>query len=87
MTRPGAMHAAKLENSPRLQRVLAYLRRHGAATTLEIAQACTVCAVNSIVDELRANGFTIVCQAVKGARGVYRYELIEAAQMPLFGGM
>jgi hypothetical protein len=83
----GTMHAAKLENSPRLQRVLAFLRRRGPATTLEIAQACTVCAVNSIVDELRANGFTINCQALKGQRGVYQYELIEAAQLSLFRGI
>ena len=83
----GTMHAAKLENSPRLQKVLAFLRRNGPATTLEICQACTVCAVNSIVDELRANGFTILCQALKGQRGVYQYELIEAAQLPLFRGL
>lgn len=87
MARTGAMHAAKLENSPRLQRVLAYLRRNGPATTLQISQACIVCAVNSIIDELRANGYTIVCQALKGHRGVYQYELIEAAQLSLFRGV
>jgi len=83
----GTMHAAKLENSPRLQRVLAFLRRNGPATTLQICQACTVCAVNSIIDELRANGYTIMCQAVKGQRGVYQYELMEASQLSLFRGM
>lgn len=87
MARTGKMHAANLEKSPRLQRVLAYLRRNGPATTLQISQACTVCAVNSIIDELRENGFTIVCQAVKGGRGVYQYELQEAAQLSLFRGV
>lgn len=78
------MHAAKIADSPRLQKVLAFLRRHGPATTLEIVTGCQVCAVNSIIAEIRANGYTVNCQAVKGRRGVYRYELIEAAQLPLW---
>ena len=79
------MHAAKLENSPRLQRVLSFLRRSRKPTTMEIVDACRVCAVNSIIAELKANGFDIVCTAVKGQRGVYQYELIEADQLSLFG--
>ena len=79
------MHAAKIEDSPRLQKVRDFLRRNRGATTREISNACDVYAVNSIVAELRANGFTINCNPVKGQRGVYRYELIEAAQMSLFG--
>ena len=82
-----AMHAAKIEDSPRLQKVLNYLRYHGVRTTLEIIQGCGVCAVNSIIAELRANGFTIDCQVVKGQRGVYQYRLIEGEQPGLFGGM
>lgn len=80
-----AMHAARIGESPRLQKVLAFLRRKGCATTREISHGCDVYAVNSIIAELRANGFTVSCTPVKGQRGVYRYELIEAAQMPLFG--
>lgn len=83
----GTMHAARIEDSPRLQKVLEYLRRHGGATTLQIIQGCGVCAVNSIIAELRANGYTVNCQAVKGLRGVYRYDLVEAPQMPLFRGV
>jgi hypothetical protein len=60
-----------MEDSPRLLKVRDFLRRHGPATTLEIIHGCEVCAVNSIV-------------AVKGKQGVYRYELIEAAQLSLF---
>lgn len=70
------MHAAKIENSPRLQQVLQYLRK-GPATTFEIVMGCGVCAVNSIIAELRANGFTITCNAVPGQRGVYQYHLVE----------
>jgi len=81
------MHAAKIEDSPRLQKVRDFLRRQGSATTREISQACDVYAVNSIIAELRANGFTVNCQAVKGQRGVYRYTLNEAPQMPLFAGL
>ena len=83
------MHAAKLENSPRLQRVLSFLRRTHKPTTRDIIKACDVCAVNSIIAELndKTNGFNIVCTPVKGQRGVYQYELIEAPQMPLFRGI
>lgn len=78
------MHAAKIEDSPRLQKVRDFLRRQGSATTFEIIQGCQVCAVNSIIAELRANGFTIACTAVKGQRGVYRYTLQEAPQLSLW---
>lgn len=56
-------HSARLETSPRLKRVLAYLETKGAggATTMEIVRACDVCAVNSIIDELRHNGLRIDC--------------------------
>lgn len=70
------MHAAKIENSPRLQQVLAYLRK-GPATTFEIVMGCGVCAVNSIIAELRSNDFVITCTPVKGQRGVYLYRLVE----------
>lgn len=76
MTRAGTMHAATIDNSPRLRRTLEYLRTR-PATTLEIIQACGVCAVNSIITELRMNGFRIDCSPVKGERGVYLYTLEE----------
>lgn len=74
MSRRGNMHAATIDNSPRLRRVLEYLRG-GPRTTLQIVRACGVCAVNSAVAELRCNGFDIACRAVPGQRGVYEYEL------------
>jgi hypothetical protein len=79
------MHAAKIDDSPRLQKVRDFLRRKGSATTREISKACDVYAVNSIIAELRANGFSVACNAVKGQRGVYLYTWIEQPQMTLFG--
>lgn len=80
MRESGKIHAAKLETSARLQAVVAYLKKRGAegATTREIVIACDVCAVNSIVDEIRENGIPVFCKAAgrsqEGAN-VYRYYL------------
>ena len=68
------MHSAKLENSDRLQRVYECLLT-GPKTTMEIIQEAQVCAVNSIVSELRDNGIDIRCECL--ARGRFRYSLIE----------
>ena len=56
------MNAANIENSNRLQRVLDLLKRGGEYTTLEIIQKAGVCAVNSIISELRQNGYQINCE-------------------------
>lgn len=55
------MNAATL-NSARLQRVLGVLRQPGPHSTLEIIALAQVCAVNSIIAELRENGAEIRCQ-------------------------
>lgn len=57
-----AMHAARIEHSDRLQRVLALLADGRPRTTLDIVTEARVCAVNSIAAELRANGVPVVCQ-------------------------
>ena len=79
------MHYAKLENSDRLRRVLAFLRSRGSrgATTREIVQGANVLACNTVIDEIRANGFDIEC--VQEGQGLFRYTLREEAQMRLFG--
>jgi biotin operon repressor len=64
------MHAASLERSERLQRVLWLLLDGQWHSTLEIVQRAQVCAVNSCIAELRANGIDIECRCV----GVGRYE-------------
>lgn len=56
------MHYARIDQSPRLQRVAALLADGCARTTLDIVQCAGVCAVNSIVAELRANGWPIDCR-------------------------
>lgn len=56
------MHSARLNNSERLQRVHALLRDGSEHTTLDIIKRASVCAVNSVVSELRDNGFSITCE-------------------------
>ena len=56
------MNAAHLSKSDRLQRVFKLLSKGGEYTTLDIIQKASVCAVNSIISELRANGFEINCE-------------------------
>ena len=56
------MNAAKFEKSTRLQRVYKLLKRGGEFSTLDIIQNAGVCAVNSIISELRQCGYQISCQ-------------------------
>jgi hypothetical protein len=57
---PG-IHYAKLENSPRLQRLLALLKAAGkrGATTRDISLGAEIFAASTAVVELRKNGFTV----------------------------
>lgn len=55
------MHAARLDHSPRLQRVAEFLADGRAHTTLDIVRGASVCAVNSCVAELRENNIDIRC--------------------------
>ena len=56
------MHAANLSSSPRLRRVLEVLGDGRDHSTLDLISAAQVCAVNSIIAELRANGVAIDCR-------------------------
>ncbi len=67
------MNAASIESSERLNRVLNLLSRGGEFTTLDIIKNANVCAVNSIISELRQNGFDINCQR-RGEKWFYRLE-------------
>lgn len=58
------MHAARLGHSDRLQRVRALLADGLPRSTMEIIALANVCAVNSIVAELRYNGVPVTCQRV-----------------------
>jgi hypothetical protein len=55
------MNAANLKTSERPQRVDKFLSDRQPHSTLEIIQGAGVCAVNSIIAELRASGRQINC--------------------------
>lgn len=74
------MHYARLERSPRLQRLLAVLRQGGWYSTRELVKQAEVMAINSAADELRANGFDVECER----RGQYwYYRLAQPVQLEL----
>lgn len=72
------MHAAHIDRSERLQRVEALLSDGAEHSTLDIVTGAQVCAVNSIISELRANGREIVCRQATGYAGqrVWLYRMI-----------
>lgn len=80
----GKIHAGNPERSGRLKRVLKFLQKRSStgATTMEIIEICKVCAVNSIVAELRACGYRIDCETRVEAAGarVARYWLRDPGQ-------
>lgn len=67
------MNAATIENSDRLRRVLAVLSDGKERSTLDIIAYARVCAVNSCIAELRANGYNIRCRR-EGDKWFYRLE-------------
>ena len=66
------MHYAKLRTSPRLQRVLGLLSSGREYSTMDIIRRANVCAVNSIISEIRHNGIAVKCRV---SAGVYFYRL------------
>lgn len=61
------MHAARIEKSDRLQRVLNLFKRARAPlSTLDIIRRARVCAVSAIVSELRQRGHEIDCRCSVG---------------------
>jgi biotin operon repressor len=68
------MHAARIENSPRLQRVNAALADGQWHSTRDLMMAANVCAVNSCIAELRGNGIAIETRCAGRGRYEYRRE-------------
>ena len=71
------MNAASVYRSERLRRVRDVLADHREHSTRDIVLEADVCAVNSCVSELRAQGYVIHCRraVVDGARRwLYRLE-------------
>jgi hypothetical protein len=57
------MHYADVKNSKRLRRVLFVLVVElDWISTMELSNKCNVCAVSSIISELRRNGYEIECK-------------------------
>lgn len=71
------IHYAKLENSPRLQRLLTLLQDGQRHSTMDIITKAKICAVNTAVSELRRNGYVIGQEQVK--QGLHEYYLIANA--------
>lgn len=74
------MHYARLEHSPRLQRLLAVLRQGGWYSTRDLVKMAEVMNISTAADELRENGFDIPCER----RGQYwYYRLAQPVQLEL----
>lgn len=76
------MHSAKLSRSPRLQRALRFLQEAGGpVTTRAIMRGARVCAVNTVIAELRENGAKINCfQIMKNGERRFFYALIKSPE-------
>lgn len=70
--RMGRLHAARLDHSPRLQRVARYLAGGDWRSTRDIVAGADVCAVNSAIAELRANGLSVETRCAGAGRYEYR---------------
>ncbi|QBF31538.1 hypothetical protein [Thalassococcus sp. S3] len=72
------MHHGRLATSPRLRRALRVLREaDGEISTWELAHEARICAVNSVVAELRENGCQISCrQVVEDGQRRFFYTLL-----------
>lgn len=66
------MHFARLRTSKRLQRVLGLLSTGREYSTRDIIVHANVCAVNSIISEIRKNGIAVHCRT---SGRVYFYRL------------
>jgi len=72
------MKSARLEHSARLKRVAALLADGRDYSTLDIVIGASVCAVNSCIAELRANGLRIACRR---AGDVWYYRLQDGDEL------
>jgi len=70
----GCIHHARLETSPRLQKLLAVLSDCLWHSTAELTHRCHNYAVGTSVSELRANGKRIETRLVKMPSGARLYE-------------
>ncbi|AJF07784.1 hypothetical protein [Geoalkalibacter subterraneus] len=76
------IHYAKIDESERLQRAHRLLSDGAWHSTRDIMRAADVCAVNTVIAELRCNGYDIVTRCV--GRGRFEYQMILENQRSLF---
>lgn len=78
------MHSARLASSPRLRRTLDALEKAGGEiSTYELSRRADICAVNSVIAELRENGAEITCrQEVINGRRRFFYTLVKSPDIP-----
>lgn len=80
----GRINAAKLDRSERLQRVLTLLieNRHRWLTTRQIMRLSHVCAVNTVIAELRDNSAEIECKTtvLRDGKRRWSYRLTKAPE-------
>lgn len=76
-------HHAKLENSPRLQRVLKVLQGGGWYSTMEIATRSRNVATSTSISELKSNGIKIERrrESKKDGTQVHYYRLVPKEQL------
>lgn len=72
------MNSAKIGTSERLQRVAQLLSDGKEHSTRDIVVGADVCAVNSVIAELRDNGHIIVCSRRDGN---FYYRQLSAPRM------
>ena len=75
-------HHANLSSSERLQLVYRLLSDGAERSTYELSRLADVCAVNSIVSELRANGAVIECRQSAAPHGerIWLYRMVSPAR-------
>ena len=75
-----SIHYAKIDTSPRLQRLLQCLESQpkesgGWVTTRSIINQADICAVNSAISELRRNGYEIESRKSREHGSAWEYRL------------
>ncbi len=68
-------HAANINTSDRLQKVLSVLSDYAWHGTFDIMSKTQLCAVGSAVSEIRANGVAVESRCI--GRGRYQYKLLK----------
>jgi hypothetical protein len=78
------MHHARIEYSDRLQRTLRVLQEaDGEISTYELTRRAKICALSSVISELRENGAVITCrQVVENGQRRFFYTLIKSPELP-----